>query len=223
MCSMCTAKRMIPRGSHSIQFESFLIVSTKTGKKSLKINVKHHSTPAWNDIWAMWEQFVCLLLACRQETLLGISNEWTISRLPNRFQQTGNVADWPRSGKPHKTTPREDHFRMTSSQRKRFLSSPKLGHLLRNATDTKVCDRTVRNRQHAARLKGCHPYVGILLTWRNYRACCNNITLGFSDMIMPVHTLRGIPRTFYTSITSLCCSGLQDHRISLPLSTYGTT
>ena len=44
-------------------------------------------------------------------------------------------------------------------------------------------------------------------------------------MIMPVHTLRGIsgPRTFYASITSLCCSGLEDHRISLPLSTDGIT
>ena len=48
---------------------------------------------------------------------------------------------------------------------------------------------------------------------------CNNIMLGFSNMIMPVHTLQCIPRTFYTSITSMCCSGLQDHRISLPLST----
>ena len=52
---------------------------------------------------------------------------------------------------------------------------------------------------------------------------CNNITLGFSNMIMPVHRLRGIPRTFYASITSMCCSGLQDHRISIPLSTCGTT
>ena len=32
-CNMCTTKRTIPRGSHSTQFESFLIVSTKTGKK----------------------------------------------------------------------------------------------------------------------------------------------------------------------------------------------
>ena len=59
---------------------------------------------------------------------------------------------------------------------------------------------------------------------------CNNITFGFSNMIMPVHTLRGIPRTFYAypehftlTITSVFCSGLQDHRISFPLSTYGTT
>ena len=35
-----------------------------------------------------------------------------------------------------------------------------------------------------------------------------------------VHTLQCIPRI---SITSLCCGGLQDHRTSLPLSTYGST
>ena len=50
---------------------------------------------------------------------------------------------------------------------------------------------------------------------------CNNITLRFSNVIMPVHTLQGIPRTLNASITSMCCSGLQ-HRISLPLSTFGT-
>ena len=35
-CSMCTAKRTIPRGLHSTQFESFLIVSTNTGKNLWK-------------------------------------------------------------------------------------------------------------------------------------------------------------------------------------------
>ena len=90
-------------------------------------------------------------------------HESTISRLLNRFQQTGNVADRPRLGRSRKTTPREDRF-LTSSRRNRFLSSRKLGRLLRNATGTRVCDRTVRNRLHAARLKACHPYVGIPLT-----------------------------------------------------------
>ena len=152
-------------------------------------------------------------------------HESTISRLLNRFQQTGNVADRPRSRRPRKTTPREDRFLTTTSRRSRFLSNRKLGRLLRNATGTRVCDKTIRNRLHAARLKACRPYLGIPLTESSlllYRIC-SNIMLGFSNMIMPVHTLRGIPRTFYASITSACCSGLQDHRISLPLSTYGTT
>ena len=38
------------------------------------------------------------------------SHESTISRLLNRFQQTGNVADRTRSGRPHEIMPREDHF-----------------------------------------------------------------------------------------------------------------
>ena len=91
-------------------------------------------------------------------------HELTISRLMNRFQQTGNVTDRPRSGRPRKTMPREDRFLTTLSRRNRFLSSRKLGRLLRNATGTRVCDRTVRNRLHAARLKACSPYVGIPLT-----------------------------------------------------------
>ena len=91
-------------------------------------------------------------------------HESTISQLLNRFQQTGNVADRPRSGRPRKTTPREDRFLTTSSRRNRLLSSRKLCRLLRNATSTRVCNRTVRNRLHAARLKACPPYAGIHLT-----------------------------------------------------------
>ena len=148
--------------------------------------------------------------------------ESTISRLLNRFQQTGTVADRPRSGRPRKTTPREDRFLKTSSRRNRFISSRKLGNLLRNATDTRLCDRRVRNRLHAARLKAWHSAdVTELLSMLLYRFC-NNTMFGFSNMVMPVHTLRGIPRTFYASITSMCCSGLQDQRISVPLRTYGT-
>ena len=100
-------------------------------------------------------------------------HESTISRLLNRFQQTGNVAVRPRSDRPRKTTPREEIFLTTSSRRNRFFFfSRKLGRWLRNATGTGVCDRTVRNRLHAARLKACRPYFGIPLTLRNYRACC---------------------------------------------------
>ena len=94
-------------------------------------------------------------------------HESIISRLLDRFQQTGSVADQPRSGRPRKTTPREKRFLTTLSRRNRFLSSRKLGRLLRNATGTRVCDWTVRNRLHAARLKVCRPYVGISLTLRH--------------------------------------------------------
>ena len=73
-------------------------------------------------------------------------HESTISRLLNRFQHTGNVLDRPRSDRPPKTTPQEDRFLTTSFRRNRFLSIRKLGRLQRNATGTRVCDRTIRNR-----------------------------------------------------------------------------
>ena len=86
------------------------------------------------------------------------------NQLLKKFQQTGHVADRPRSGRPRKTTLQEDRFLTTSSRHNRFLSSQKLGCLLRNATGTRVCDRTVINWLHAAQLKACLPYVGILMT-----------------------------------------------------------
>ena len=92
------------------------------------------------------------------------SHESTKSRLLNRFQQTGNVADRPKSGRPRKTTPREDRFLTTLSRCNRFLCSRKLGRLLRNATGKRLCDWTVRSRLHAARMKTCRPYVSIPLT-----------------------------------------------------------
>ena len=222
-CSICTVNRVIPRGSHRTQSESFLIVSTKTGKKSLSNDI-----PRWPGMmFEQRERAIGMLTAgmsARHVARHFHYHESTISRQLNRFQQTGKVADRPRSGRPRKTTPREDRFLTASSRHNRFLSSRKLGRLLRNATDTRDCDRTVRNRLHAARLKACLWHsadVTELSSLLLYRIC--NMTLGFSNMIMRVHTMRCIPRTFYASITSMCCNGLQDHRISLPLSTYGTT
>jgi len=91
----------------------------------------------------------------------------TIHRLRHRLQGTGSVKDRPRSGRPRKTTPREDRFIVTSSRRNRRYSSRKLMRLLRNATGTRVSDQSVRNRLHSARLKACRPYVGIPLTLRH--------------------------------------------------------
>ena len=70
--------------------------------------------------------------------------ESTISPLPNRFQQTGNVTGVK-------------------------------ARLSLNEHSTDVTE---------------------LLSLLLY-CICNNITLGFSNIRMPDHTLRGIPRTFY--------------------------
>ena len=162
-------------GKHSTQSQDFLIVSTKTGgKKYLKINDGTLARNDVNDVWATWESIGMLTagMSARDVAWHFQRDESTISQLLNRFQKTGTLRKDPDQGDRGKTTPRKDRFLTTSSRRDRFLSSRKLGRLLRNATGTRVCDRTVRNRLHAARLKACCPYVGIPLTWRNYRACC---------------------------------------------------
>ena len=147
-------------------------------------------------------------------------HESTISRLLNRFQQTGNVADRPRSGRPRKTTPREDRFLTTSGRRNRLLSSSKLGRLLRNATGTRVCDRTVRNRLLAARLKACRPYFGIPLTLRHRetRRQWARVHQGWTR-----RQWRNVLFSDESRFNVSFANGLQDHRISFPLSTYGTT
>ena len=151
-CSMFTTKRMIPRGSHSKQFESFLIVSTKNGKKNL-LKSMSNVIPCWPGMtFEQRERAIGMLTAGMSEREVARHfkrHESTITRLLNRFQQTGNVTDRPRSSRPSKTTPQEDRFLTPSSRRNRFLSCRKLGRLLRNATSTRVCDRTVRNRLHA--------------------------------------------------------------------------
>lgn len=94
-------------------------------------------------------------------------NESTISRLKTRYQLTGNVKDMPRSGRPRKTTLAEDRYIVVTSRRNRFMCSRRLAESVRNATGTRVCDRTVRNRLRAARLHGRRPHVGIPLTRRH--------------------------------------------------------
>ena len=97
-CSMCTPKRMIPRGSHSTQFESFLIIGTKPGKKSLKIN---DGASAWNDVnhVQQHERAIGMLtpgMSARDIAWHFQRHESTTSQLLNRFQQTGNLADRPK-------------------------------------------------------------------------------------------------------------------------------
>ena len=91
-------------------------------------------------------------------------SESAISRLRTKYRQTGTIKDRPRPGRPRKTTRREDNFIVMSSRRNRFLSSTRIAGLVRNATGTRICPKTVRNRLRAARLRGRRPYVGVPLT-----------------------------------------------------------
>ena len=91
-------------------------------------------------------------------------SESAISRRRTKYRQTCTVKDRPRPGRPRKTTRREDNFIVTSSPRNRFLCSTRIAGLVRNATGTRICAKTVMNRFRAARLRGRRPYVGVPLT-----------------------------------------------------------
>ena len=80
-------------------------------------------------------------------------HERTIHRLKTKFNQTGSVSDRPRSGRPRKTTGRQDRYIVTSSRRNRFMSRRRLADRLLRATGTRISVQTVQNRLRAAGLR----------------------------------------------------------------------
>jgi transposase len=93
-----------------------------------------------------------------------------ISRLWNRFQHTGNVAERPRSGRPRKTTVFQDRYRFNMAKRQRFQSAVRLNSDFRTATGVRVSLQTVRNKLHTANLRAYRPVVRPILTLRHRTA-----------------------------------------------------
>lgn len=89
----------------------------------------------------------------------------TISRLWRRFQETGSVADRPRSGRPRVTTPAEDRFIRLRHLRNRLASASSTVQSMSAAR--RISDQTVRNRLHDAGLWARRPYRGPVLTDRH--------------------------------------------------------
>jgi hypothetical protein len=85
-----------------------------------------------------------------------------ISRLWNRFQHTGNVAERPRSGHPRKMTVCQDRYLSNMAKQQRFQSAVRLNSDFRTATGVRVSSQTVRNRLHTANLRA---YVETLCFW----------------------------------------------------------
>ena len=78
--------------------------------------------------------------------------ESKISGLRTKICQMGNVKNLHHADRPRKTTRREDIDNVTSFRRNRFLSSASLSGLVRNATGTRICTKTVQRRLRGARL-----------------------------------------------------------------------
>ncbi|XP_067676448.1 uncharacterized protein [Haliotis asinina] len=85
----------------------------------------------------------------------------TISKLLNRYRQTGQTQDRPRSGRPRVTTPAEDRYIRQIHFRNRFVTDTStaataLGHA--------ISRRTVFRRLHVAGIRAYRPFRGMTLT-----------------------------------------------------------
>lgn len=87
---------------------------------------------------------------------LGVSHP-VIIRLHRRFQATGRVQDRPRSGRPRKTTAREDRFIQRQARQERRATANVIRHRLRAVTHTRISEQTTRNRLHDVNLHARRP------------------------------------------------------------------
>ncbi|GFV01680.1 transposable element Tcb2 transposase [Trichonephila clavipes] len=82
-----------------------------------------------------------------------------ISRIWNRFLETGSAGQRPRQGRRLTTTPNEDRYLVLTARRHRNMNATLLQQHLRSATGTTVSTQTVRNRLHGVGLYARQPLV----------------------------------------------------------------
>ena len=93
-----------------------------------------------------------------------------ICRLQQRWQATGRVQDRPRSGRPRKTTRREDRYITRQATMARTSTARCIRGQLRAATQTNVSVSTIKNRLHEVRLHARRPVKRPKLTRAHRRA-----------------------------------------------------
>ncbi|GFU97185.1 transposable element Tcb2 transposase, partial [Trichonephila clavipes] len=99
---------------------------------------------------------------------VGVSQS-VISRIWNRFLETGSAGRRPGQGHRRATTPNEDRFLVLKAWRHRNMNATLLQQHLRSATGTMVSTQTVRNRLHGVGLYARRPMVCVRLTLRHRR------------------------------------------------------
>ncbi|GFS77098.1 transposable element Tcb2 transposase [Trichonephila clavipes] len=97
---------------------------------------------------------------------IGVSQS-VISRIWNRFLETGSAGRRPGQGRRRATTPNEDRYLVLTARRHRNMNSTLLQQHLRSATGTTVSTQTVRNRFHGVGLYARRPMVCVRLTSRH--------------------------------------------------------
>lgn len=97
---------------------------------------------------------------------IGVSQS-VISRIWNRFLETGSAARRPGQGRRRATTPNEDRYLVLTARRHRNMNATLIQQHLRSATGTTVSTQTVRNRLHGVGLYARRPMVCVRLTSRH--------------------------------------------------------
>ncbi|GFU61885.1 transposable element Tcb2 transposase [Trichonephila clavipes] len=99
---------------------------------------------------------------------IGVSQS-VISRIWNRFLETGSAGRRPRQGRRRATMPNEDRYLVLTARRHQNMNATLLQQHLRSATGTTVSTQTVRNRLHGVGLYARRPMVCVRLTSRHRR------------------------------------------------------
>lgn len=99
----------------------------------------------------------------------GVSQS-VVSRLYQRYHQTGEVTERHGRGRKRATSRADDRYIINQSLRSRTLSAPKLRQRLRNVRRVNVSVQTVRNRLNAHGLKARRPVKANELTPHHRRA-----------------------------------------------------
>ncbi|GFY36295.1 transposable element Tcb2 transposase [Trichonephila clavipes] len=99
---------------------------------------------------------------------IGVSQS-VISRIWNRFLETGSAGRRPAQGRRWATMPNEDRYLVLTARRHRNMNATLLQQHLRSATGTTVSTQTVQNRLHGVGLYARRPMVCVRLTSRHRR------------------------------------------------------
>ncbi|GFU35249.1 transposable element Tcb2 transposase [Trichonephila clavipes] len=99
---------------------------------------------------------------------IGVSQK-VISRIWNRFLETGSAGRRPGQGRRRATTPNEDRYLVLMARRHQNKNAIHLQQHLRSATGTTVSTQTVQNRIHGVGLYARRPMVCVRLTSRHHR------------------------------------------------------
>ncbi|GFV37544.1 transposable element Tcb2 transposase [Trichonephila clavipes] len=124
--------------SHSLHESSLEAIEMKINRRSIRSRLEGGQTQA------------------EVVQVIGVSQR-VISRIWNRFLETGSAVRRPGQGRRWATTSNEDRYLVLTARRHRNMNATLLQQHLRSATGTTVSTQTVRNQLHGVGLYACRP------------------------------------------------------------------